>query len=91
MSNKQPNPWYVYMLRCSDNSLYTGVTTDVQRRVKEHNSNNKTAAKYTRVRQPVTLVYHEKAANRSDASKREYQIKQLTKSQKERLVKNAQQ
>ena len=86
MNEKKPNLWFVYILRCSDNSLYTGVTTDLQRRIKEHNSNGKIAAKYTRARQPVTLVYYEKAANRSDACKREYQIKQLTKPQKERLI-----
>lgn len=78
-------PWYVYMLRCCDNSLYTGVTTDLERRVAEHNSGKK-AAKYTRVRRPVTLAYAEQQESRVRACKREYQLKQLTKKEKELLV-----
>ncbi|WP_247741772.1 GIY-YIG nuclease family protein [Endozoicomonas sp. G2_1] len=80
-------PWYVYMLRCCDNSLYTGVTTDIERRVAEHNTSNK-AAKYTRVRRPVALAYAEQQENRVLACKREYQLKQLTKREKEQLVSN---
>lgn len=80
------NSWYVYLLRCSDCSLYTGITTDITRRLKEHNHSNKLGAKYTRVRRPVSLVYKEEHASRSAASKREYQLKQLTKQQKERLI-----
>lgn len=76
--------WYVYMVRCSDNSLYTGITTDLDRRVSEHNA--KVGAKYTRARTPVVLVYSEPAADRSSASKREYAIKQLSKSEKEKMV-----
>ncbi|GLX79109.1 hypothetical protein tinsulaeT_24490 [Thalassotalea insulae] len=79
--------WFVYLLRCADNSLYTGITTDVERRLKQHNHCNKTGAKYTRVRRPVALAYLEPATNRSAASQREYQLKQLTKAEKERLVK----
>lgn len=78
--------WYVYYLRCSDASLYAGITTDVQRRVDEHNFDNKKAAKYTRVRRPVTLAYVEQAPDKSAASKREYQLKQLSKAEKEKLV-----
>ncbi len=77
--------WFVYMLRCADNSLYTGVTTDVERRVVEHNA-EKSVTKYTRVRQPVSLAYFEKAASRSDACKREAQLKKLNKADKEVLV-----
>lgn len=77
--------WYVYLLRCSDNSLYAGITTDITRRINEHNQCNKLGSKYTRVRRPVSLVYNEEYENRSAASKREYQLKQLTKKQKERL------
>lgn len=80
------NLWYVYILRCSDNSLYTGITTDITRRIKEHNNSNKLGAKYTRVRRPVTLAYNEEHVSRSAASKREYQLKKLTKQQKERLI-----
>ena len=78
--------WYVYYLRCADASLYAGITTDVQRRVDEHNFDNKKAAKYTRVRRPVTLAYVEQAPDKSAASKREYQLKQLSKAEKEKLV-----
>jgi len=77
--------WFVYMLRCADNSLYTGVTTDVERRVVEHNA-KKSVTKYTRVRQPVSVAYQEKAESRSEACKREAQLKKLTKKDKESLV-----
>ncbi|MCK5666079.1 MAG: GIY-YIG nuclease family protein [Thiotrichaceae bacterium] len=77
--------WFVYMLRCADNSLYTGVTTDVERRVLEHNA-EKSVTKYTRVRQPVSVVYQEKAESRSEACKREAQLKKLIKKDKEMLV-----
>ncbi|WP_281559708.1 GIY-YIG nuclease family protein [Thalassomonas sp. RHCl1] len=80
--------WYVYFLRCADNSLYAGITTDLKRRVNEHNTSNKLAAKYTRVRRPVDLVYAEQLHTRSDASSREYQLKRLSKRAKEQLVKN---
>jgi putative endonuclease len=77
--------WFVYMLRCADNSLYTGVTTDVERRVVEHNA-KKSVTKYTRVRQPVSVAYQEKAESRSEACKREAQLKKLKKHEKEILV-----
>jgi len=82
----KPAQWSVYILRCADNSLYTGVTTDIQRRLDEHNGLVKNGAKYTRNRQPVKLVYQETAASRSEACKRESAIKNLNKSKKERLV-----
>ena len=78
--------WFVYMVRCADNSLYTGIATDVCRRVGEHNSTGNLAAKYTRARQPVTLVYSEEAESRSEASKREYQIKKMTRTAKQKLI-----
>ena len=78
--------WFVYMVRCADGSLYTGIATDVDRRVGEHNSTSNLAAKYTRARQPVMLVYSETAESRSEASKREYHIKKMTKVAKEKLV-----
>ncbi len=80
--------WYVYMLRCSDNSLYTGITTKIERRILEHNTSDKLGAKYTRVRRPVTLVYSEESPNRQTASQREYQLKRLSKKSKETLVLN---
>jgi len=66
--------YYLYMVLCADDTLYTGITTDLERRVEEHNSSNK-GAKYTRARRPVILVYNEVYENRSEASKREYFIK----------------
>ncbi len=76
--------WYVYMLRCSDGSLYTGYTDDMDRRLACHNSGK--GAKYTRSRLPVALAYQEECADKSAALKREYAIKQLTKPQKEALI-----
>jgi len=78
--------WNVYVLRCGDNSLYTGVTTDVERRVNEHNHDDKLAASYTRSRRPVKLVYSESYKTRSEALKREITIKKLKKAQKEALI-----
>ena len=80
--------WYVYLLLCADNSLYCGICTDTQRRLYEHNFDNKKAAKYTRVRRPLRLVYVESVASRSLASKREYLIKRYTRKQKIALVDN---
>ncbi|WP_045856619.1 GIY-YIG nuclease family protein [Teredinibacter purpureus] len=80
--------WYVYMVRCADLSLYTGVTTDVERRVKEHNGASK-SARYTRARQPVVLVYQETASSRSDACKREAHIKTFSRKQKLALQEKA--
>lgn len=76
---------YVYILRCGDGSLYTGYTTDLTRRVWEHNHSNK-GAKYTRSRRPVVLVHSESYSSRSDAMKREYAIKQLSRADKLKLI-----
>ena len=76
--------WYVYMLRCRDNSLYTGYTDNVTRRVAVHNAGK--GAKYTKARLPVIVVYQEEYPDKSSALKREYAIKQLTKAQKEALI-----
>ncbi len=82
--SKDLKNWYVYIVRCADNSLYTGIALDVERRLSEHNG--KGAAKYTRSRQPVSLVYREVAKSRSSASSREFAIKSLSKSEKEELI-----
>lgn len=74
------------MLKCCDESLYTGITTNITRRVDEHNRSPK-GAKYTRVRRPVELVYHEGCQDKSSALKREYEIKQLSRIQKLELIK----
>jgi len=79
--------YFIYMVKCSDDSLYTGITTDIQRRIKEHNSSNK-GAKYTKVRRPVTLVYTEECEDRSSASKREYEIKHFSRKEKLDLLDN---
>jgi putative endonuclease len=76
--------WYIYILECSDGSLYTGITTDVNRRLSEHNSGS--GAKYTRTRTPVKLRALFEAKNRSEASKEEYRIKKLSKSDKLKLL-----
>lgn len=79
---------FVYMALCADGTLYTGYTTDVEKRLIEHNGEGKTktaksaGARYTRPRRPVTLVYTESFATRSEALQREYAIKQLTRSEK---------
>jgi putative endonuclease len=73
------------MLQCSDSTYYTGITTDLQRRVFEHNHSLK-GAKYTRSRRPVVLVYSETHENKSSASKREYAIKKLSRIQKRQLI-----
>lgn len=77
--------YFVYILECADKTLYTGITTDVQKRLLEHNESDK-GAKYTRVRRPVKLVYSEDAIDRSMASKREYAIKKLTRAKKLELI-----
>ncbi len=78
--------YYIYILECADNTFYTGITTDLERRVFEHNSSS-LWAKYTKSRRPVTLIYSEKYENRSLASKREIEIKKLSKKQKNELIK----
>ena len=76
--------WRVYIVRCADNSLYTGISTNVTDRIATHNSGK--GAKYTRARLPVSLVYSEKAQDRSSAQQREYAIKQLPTQKKQALV-----
>ncbi len=66
--------YYIYIIQCVDDTLYTGITTELERRVEEHNSSDK-GSKYTRMRRPVKLVYSEEYPDRSTASKREYVIK----------------
>jgi len=78
-------PWTIYIVRCSDDTLYTGIALDAARRVAEHNA-GKLSANYTRSRRPVVLVHQETAETRSEALKREYAIKQLTRQQKEILI-----
>lgn len=78
--------YYTYILVCSDNTLYTGYTNDIANRLKVHNKGK--GAKYTRTRLPVQLVYSEEFESKSDACKREYAIKKMTRKQKEELFIN---
>ena len=79
--------YFVYMLECADGTFYTGITTDMRRRVGEHNHSDKLGAKYTKARRPVKLVYKAELENRSQASKEEARIKKLTRVQKKELLK----
>lgn len=78
--------WYLYILRCRDGSLYTGITTDVEKRLEAHRSGR--GAKYTRGRAPLELVYREECGTHSDALKRELAVKALTRVQKQELIGN---
>lgn len=77
--------WWVYILRCADGSLYSGITTDLQRRLAEHNSASSTT-KYTRMRQPVEMVYSRAHPDRSAASQEEYRLKKLPRDAKLDLI-----
>ena len=78
--------WHVYMVRCSDGTLYTGITIDLEKRIEAHNS-GKDGARYTRSRRPVKLVYSEQVESKSAAAKLECQIKRLPRDKKKRMVK----
>ena len=76
---------YTYILKCKDDSLYTGWTNDLKKRITSHNAGK--GAKYTKARRPVELVYYEEFQTREEAMKREYAIKQLSRKEKESLIK----
>lgn len=78
------NVWYLYILRCKDGSLYTGITTDVGKRLEAHRAGK--GAKYTRGRGPLELVYREECGTHSEALKRELQVKALSREEKIQLV-----
>jgi putative endonuclease len=77
--------YVVYLLKCADGTFYTGVTTNMERRLAEHNEGVK-GAKYTKARRPVTVVYQETASSRSEAQKREYVLRHLSRVEKQRLA-----
>lgn len=79
-------PWYVYILRCGDGTLYTGITDDIPRRLAAHRAGK--GAKYTRGRGPLELVYTEQLPDKSAALRREIEIKRLRRAEKERLIKS---
>lgn len=81
---KKTTNWFVYILRCADDSLYTGITTDLNQRCEQHNAG--TASRYTRSRLPVAMVYHEKQDNRRMTLKRELEIKAMSRTAKESLI-----
>lgn len=83
--DKETQKWFVYILQCDDNTLYTGITTNLKQRLHEHNHSPK-GAKYTKGRRPVVLLYSEKHLSRSAAAGREYQIKRFTRKQKKQLI-----
>ena len=78
--------WYLYILRCGDGTLYTGITNDVEKRLAAHRAGK--GAKYTRGRSPLELVYREECGNHSDALKREWEIKGMPREQKLLLIQN---
>ncbi|MBM4011937.1 MAG: GIY-YIG nuclease family protein [Planctomycetes bacterium] len=90
MPTARPSPsrWLVYLLRCRDGSLYTGITNDLPKRLKAHAAGK--ASKYTRSRLPVTVAYSEPMKSKSAALKREAAVKKLTRSQKDQLIKSRQ-
>ena len=77
---KKENSWTLYIIECSDNTLYTGITNNIEKRLSDHTNGN--GAKYTKNRAPFTLMYSEKCSDRIAASQREYQIKKMTRVQK---------
>ena len=80
LAKKKKQSWFVYILLCSDSTLYTGITNNINKRVEDHKKG--IGAKYTKGRSPLSLIWQEKHPNKSSASKREYEIKSLTKKQK---------
>jgi predicted GIY-YIG superfamily endonuclease len=87
MAHRAAKLWFVYLLRCADGSLYTGITTDLARRSRQHNAG--TAARYTRGRRPVKVVYQERQRSQSLALKREAAIKKLPRQKKLALIQQA--
>ncbi len=84
MTTEQNSGWLVYIVECSDNTLYTGVATDIEARLAEHNAGR--GSKYTRARLPVELVYSEKTEDQGAALRREYAIKQMRAADKRNLI-----
>jgi len=83
-----PTGWFVYILRCQDGTFYTGITTDLVRRLAEHNGGTR-GARYTKARRPVSLVYAESVPSRSEAARREYRIRRLGVEAKRELIAKA--
>lgn len=86
---EQASTWYLYLIRCANGHLYTGITTDVARRFNEHQSSSPKAAKYLRGKGPLTLMYQETVGSRGDALRREIAVKKLSRAQKLALIESA--
>lgn len=82
----QASPWWVYLVQCRDGTFYTGITTDPQRRLRQHNGELVGGARYTRPRRPVTLVYQEACRDRSHAGQREAIVRKLSRLRKQALA-----
>jgi len=78
--------WSIYLIRCKNGELYTGITTDIDRRLSEHQSNDSRSSKYLRGRGPLQLAFQSRVGTRSTASKLEYHVKQLSRASKEQLI-----
>ena len=89
MSANSNDSWFVYLVQCSDASLYAGVTTDLERRVRQHNGEVVGGANYTRARRPVALAWYEVCESRSVAQQREYSVRRLSRWEKQRLAAKA--
>ncbi|MCJ8339504.1 MAG: GIY-YIG nuclease family protein [Pseudomonadales bacterium] len=87
--SKPKSQWFVYLARCADSSLYAGVTTDCQRREREHNGQGKAGARYTKTRRPVQIVWSEPHPDRSSACKREAAIKKISRRDKLGLIRGS--
>jgi putative endonuclease len=86
---KSESTWFLYMIRCADNSLYTGITTELDRRFAEHQTQGKKCAKYLRGKAPLELVFSTEVGTKSDASRLELRLKKCSKATKEKLVSGA--
>jgi putative endonuclease len=86
MTKINPQPWFVYIVECKDKSLYVGITTEIEKRINDHNSGK--GCHYTKYRKPVKLLFYEKHKNRSSATKRELEIKKFSRTKKFDLIKN---
>jgi len=89
MDLSNQNNWLIYILECKDDSLYCGITNNLEKRLKQHKGEVKGGAKYTRSHWPCKLVYKEKSANRSKALQRESVIKKMSKDEKQALINSA--
>lgn len=84
--SKDHSPYYIYILECADKTLYTGITFDIKKRLRQHSGEILGGAKYTRARRPIALVYKEEVRTHAEACAREAEIKAMSRAEKESLV-----